>query len=46
MVWDTATRSVAVVDDRPAMGLSEKAAQRFAEMLSSQDEIRELPPKK
>jgi hypothetical protein len=46
MVWDTATRSVAVVDEMPAIRLSEKTAQRFADMLNSQDELRERPPKK
>jgi len=46
MVWDTATRSVAVVDEMPAIRLSEKTAQRFADMLNSQDELREPPPKK
>jgi len=37
MVRDTATRAVAIVDDVPAIGLSEKTAQRFADMLNSQD---------
>jgi hypothetical protein len=43
MVWDTESRSVAEVDDRPAIGLTEKTAQRFAEMLNSQDELRDHP---
>jgi len=46
MVWDTATRTVATVDDMPTIGLSEKAAQRFADMLNSQDELREHPQRK
>ncbi len=43
MVWDTESRSVAEVDDRPAIGLNEETAQRFAEMLNSQDELRDHP---
>jgi hypothetical protein len=46
MVWDTATRTVATVDDRPAIGLSEKTARCFADMLNSQDELSERPPRK
>jgi len=46
MVWDTATRSVAVADEMPAIRLSEKTAQRFADMLNSQDKLGERPPKK
>lgn len=46
MVWDTTTRTVAAVDDMPAIGLSEKTAQHFADMLNSQDELRENPPRK
>ena len=36
MVWDTATRKVAVVDDAPAIRLSAETAKRFADMLNSQ----------
>ena len=36
MVWDTATRTVAVVDDRPAIGISAETAKCFADMLNSQ----------
>lgn len=39
MVWDTSERTVAIVDDMPAIGLSAETAKRFAEMLNSQDEI-------
>lgn len=46
MVWDTTTRTVATVDDRPAIGLSEKTARRIADMLNGQDELRERPPRK
>ena len=46
MVWDTTTRTVAIVDDLAAIGLSEKTAQYFADMLNSQDELREHPPRK
>jgi hypothetical protein len=38
MVWDTINRKVAEVDDVPALGLSAETANRFAEMLNSQDE--------
>jgi hypothetical protein len=38
MVWDTAARAVAVVDDVPAIGLSAETANRFADMLNSQAE--------
>jgi hypothetical protein len=37
MVWDTSSTKVAVVDDRPAIGLSEETAKRFADMLNTQD---------
>jgi hypothetical protein len=36
MVWDTALRRVAGVDDTPAFGISEEAAKRFAEILNDQ----------
>jgi len=39
MVWDTATSTVAVVDDVPAIRISAETAQRFADMLNSQDAI-------
>jgi hypothetical protein len=39
MVWDTATRTVAVVDDAPAIRLSAETAKRFADMLNSQDVV-------
>lgn len=38
MVWDTVDRKVAEVDDVPALGLSAETANRFAEMLNSQNE--------
>jgi hypothetical protein len=40
MVWDTATQSIAVIDDRPAIGLSERGALRVADMLNSQAQAR------
>jgi hypothetical protein len=46
MVWDTATRAVAEVDDRPALGLSEHTAQRFADMLNSQHDLRDRSQRK
>ena len=36
MVWDTESRTVAVVDDKPAIGISAEAAKLFADMLNSQ----------
>jgi hypothetical protein len=39
MVWDTAKRRVAEVDERPAIGISEETAKRIADMLNSQDEL-------
>lgn len=39
MVWDTAKRRVAEVDDRPAIGISEEGAKRIADMLNSQDQL-------
>jgi hypothetical protein len=38
MVWDTVNRKVAEVDELPALGLSAETANRFAEMLNSQNE--------
>jgi hypothetical protein len=38
MVWDTVDRKVAEVDDVPALGFSAETANRFAEMLNSQNE--------
>jgi hypothetical protein len=38
-VWDTETRKVAVVDNAPAIGLSAETANRFADMLNSQNEL-------
>jgi hypothetical protein len=46
MVWDTAARSVAEVDEMPAIGISEKTAQRFADMLNSQHDIRDRPQRR
>jgi hypothetical protein len=46
MVWDTVKRSVATVDDIPAVGVTEEAAKRFADMLNSQDEITKKPPQR
>jgi len=39
MVWDTAKKRVAEVDDRPAIGISEESAKRIADMLNSQDQL-------
>jgi hypothetical protein len=39
LVWDTNARAVAVVDSVPAIGLSEDTANRFADMLNSQNEL-------
>jgi hypothetical protein len=39
MVWDTATSTVAVVDDVPAIRISAETARRFADMLNSQDAV-------
>ena len=39
MVWDTVTRTVAVVDESPAIGLSAETANAFADMLNSQDDV-------
>ncbi len=39
MVWDTATQTVAMIDDIPAVGLSELGALRVADMLNSQDKL-------
>jgi hypothetical protein len=39
MVWDTVTRSVAAVDEAPAIGLAEETAKRFADMLNSQNDL-------
>lgn len=39
MVWDTAMMKVAVVDDLPAIRISAETANRFADMLNSQDKI-------
>lgn len=39
MVWDTETRTMAVVDNAPAIGLSAETANRFADMLNSQNEL-------
>jgi hypothetical protein len=39
MVWDTHARTVALIDERPAIGLSENAAKIVADMLNSQDEL-------
>ena len=41
MVWDTRTRTVALIDERPAIGLSENPAKSVADMLNSQDEFGE-----
>jgi hypothetical protein len=40
MVWGTASRTVAVVDERPAIGLSAESAKRFADILNSQDQLK------
>ena len=45
MVWDTMSMSVAMVDDMPAIGLSDESAKRFAEMLNSQDQVAVAPGK-
>jgi hypothetical protein len=39
MVWDTESRTVAVVDDMPAIGISAETAKLFADMLNSQDAV-------
>jgi hypothetical protein len=39
MVWDTKSRSVAVVDDVPAIGISAETAKLFADMLNCQDDV-------
>jgi hypothetical protein len=39
MVWDTAMMKVAVVDDLPAIRISAETANRFADMLNSQDQL-------
>ena len=39
MVWDRGSRTVAVVDDVPAIGLSAETAKLFADMLDSQDSV-------
>ncbi len=39
MVWDTQSLTVAVLDDRPAIGLSLKTAKYVADMLNSQDQL-------
>jgi len=39
MVWDTEGRTVAVVDDMPAIGISSETAKLFADMLNSQDAV-------
>jgi hypothetical protein len=41
LVWDTVTRRVADLDDRPAIGVSEETAKLTAEMLNSQDKMAE-----
>ena len=38
MVWDTSARTVATVDDMPAIGLAAETVKRFADMLNSQNE--------
>jgi hypothetical protein len=44
MVRDTAKRSVASVDDIPAVGVTEETAKRFADMLNSQHEVTKKTP--
>jgi hypothetical protein len=39
MVWDTVTRAVALVDNLPAIGLTEPTAKQFADMLNSQNDL-------
>ena len=46
MVWDTLTRRVAEVDDRPSIGITEESAGRVAEMLNAQDELRSVDAKR
>ena len=43
MVWDTVKKRVAEVDERPAIGISEEAAVRVADMLNSQHDLADGP---
>lgn len=39
MVWDTVTRTIAVVDDQPAIGIAAETANSFADLLNAQDKL-------
>lgn len=39
MVWETAIRRVAEVEERPVVGVTEESAERTADMLNSQDQL-------